>query len=170
MSATAPASRTRPLPPPPEGAAAELRTWLKSRREALKARYFKRPDPQKTLEDYAALVDELLQRLWAQSGIDPGAALVAVGGYGRGALYPHSDVDVLVLLPDGRQPDAAMENFVHLLWDVGLEPGHSVRTATECAEEAAKDVTVDTSLIESRLVAGDAALLQAMDTRLRSQR
>jgi [protein-PII] uridylyltransferase len=170
MSATAPASRTRPLPPPPEGAAAELRTWLKSRREALKARYFKRPDPQKTLEDYAALVDELLQRLWAQSGIDPGAALVAVGGYGRGALYPHSDVDVLVLLPDGRQPDAAMENFVHLLWDVGLEPGHSVRTVTECAEEAAKDVTVDTSLIESRLVAGDAALLQAMDTRLRSQR
>ncbi len=97
-------------------------------------------------------------------------ALVAVGGYGRGLLFPHSDVDVLVLLPDGRTPDASVERFVGMLWDCGLEPGHSVRTVTECAEEAAKDVTVDTSLLEARLVAGNAGLVAKLAERLKAQR
>ncbi len=101
---------------------------------------------------------------------DPAFALVAVGGYGRGALYPNSDVDVLVLLPDARAPDASIEGFIGTLWDSGLEPGHSVRTVSECVDEAAKDVTVDTSLIEARLVAGNAALLAGLEQRLRERR
>src|SRR5512132_1680979 len=113
---------------PDVGTANELRTWLKARREELKARYFKRPDPLSTLESQAHLVDQVLQQLWSKTISDPGIALVAVGGYGRGALFPHSDVDVLVLLPDGRTPDAAVEGFIHALWDIGLDPGHSVRT------------------------------------------
>jgi [protein-PII] uridylyltransferase len=112
----------------------------------------------------------LLQDLWRQTVNDPKAALVAVGGYGRGALFPHSDVDVLVLLPDGRQPDASIERFIGALWDSGLEPGHSVRTIAESVEEAAKDVTVDTSLMESRLIAGDAALLEGLNGKLRARR
>ncbi len=156
-----------PLPPfvVPGG-----RAWIKAHREELKARYYRRPDPHRTLAAHAAAVDQLLQRLWAEHITDPAVALVAVGGYGRGALFPHSDVDVLVLLPDARTPDASIERFVGALWDSGLEPGHSVRTVGECVEEAAKDVSVDTSLLEARLVAGDARLLEALEVRLRARR
>jgi [protein-PII] uridylyltransferase len=155
---------------PVEAASPDLRAWLKARREDLKARYFKRPDPHHTLAAQAALVDQVLQQLWARHVHDPEVALVAVGGYGRGALFPHSDVDVLVLLPDGKKADAAIEDFIHTLWDIGIEPGHSVRTVSECVEEAGKDVTVDTSLIESRLVAGNPALLAGLEERLRERR
>jgi [protein-PII] uridylyltransferase len=101
---------------------------------------------------------------------DPAVALVAVGGYGRGMLFPHSDVDLLVLLPDGHEHDGDIERFVGLLWDCGLEPGNSVRTVAECLEEAAKDVTVDTSLLESRPVAGNRALVAELDRRLSGRR
>ncbi|HUP98504.1 MAG TPA: nucleotidyltransferase domain-containing protein, partial [Usitatibacter sp.] len=151
-------------------ATAELRTWLKARREEQRVQYFKRPDPAVTLAQNAALVDTALQELWTRTIDDATIALVAVGGYGRGALFPHSDVDVLVLLPDGRAPDAQVEHFIHALWDMGLEPGHSVRTVSETVEEAIKDITVDTSLIEARLIAGDAAVLLELDARLRSER
>jgi len=81
-------------------------------------------------------------------------------GYGRGTLYPYSDVDVLVLLPD-QASDAArarVEELVGVLWDIGLEIGHSVRTIAGCSEEASRDVTVQTTLLESRLVAGNRKL------------
>jgi len=149
---------------------AELRAWIGAQREALHRKYLRKPDAHATLAAHAAVTDELLRRLWRDSIDDPHIALVAVGGYGRGALFPHSDVDVLVLLPDGRAPDASIERFVGELWDCGLEPGHSVRTIAECVEEAAKDVTVDTSLLEARLVAGDAGLLATLDQRLRARR
>src|SRR5690349_10471557 len=156
--------------PASRGPAGELRAWIQQRREELKRAYFKRPDPHANLAANAAAVDEMLGRLWRETVDSPRAALVAVGGYGRGALFPHSDVDVLVLLPDGATPDASIERFVGALWDCGLEPGHSVRTVSECSEEAAKDVTVDTSLLESRFVAGDRSLLALLDTRLRERR
>ena len=168
MSATAPAAR-RPAPPS-ERDPADARRWIKARREELRNRYLRRPEPARVLVAHAALVDALLAKLWASCVKDPAVALVAVGGYGRGALFPHSDVDVLVLLPDGRAPDSEMERFVGLLWDCGLEPGHSVRTLTECLEEAGKDVTVDTSLLEARLVAGNAALVAQLETRLAKRR
>jgi [protein-PII] uridylyltransferase len=150
--------------------ASTSRAWIRARREDLKGRYFRRPDPHRDLAAHAAAVDQLLQQIWAEHVSDAHLALVAVGGYGRGVLFPQSDVDVLVLLPDGRKPDAAIERFIGALWDSGLEPGSSVRTVAECVEEAAKDVSVDTSLLEARLVAGDAALLEDMERRLREQR
>src|ERR1700682_2720606 len=160
-TATAAASRA---------SSAEARAWIKERREELKRRYFRRPDPHRTLAAHAAFVDQLLQRLWSESIADREVALVAVGCYGRGAPFPHSDVDVLGLLPDGRQPDASIERFIGALWDSGLEPGHSVRSVSESVEEAAKDVTVDTSLMESRVIAGDPALLEELNARLRKRR
>ncbi|HSQ71481.1 MAG TPA: nucleotidyltransferase domain-containing protein, partial [Rubrivivax sp.] len=82
-------------------------------------------------------VDTTLADLWAHTDLPPGAALVAVGGYGRGELFPHSDVDVLVLLPEA--PDEAMQaaasQFVTACWDIGVEPGSSVRTLSECLSE-----------------------------------
>ena len=100
--------------------------------------------------------------LWDRAGMPAGAALLAVGGYGRGELFPHSDVDVLVLLPPAsvRRPtttaptQAAIEGFITACWDIGLEIGSSVRTVDECVAEAERDVTVQTALLESRYLCG----------------
>ena len=99
-------------------------------------------------------------------------ALVAVGGYGRAELHPCSDVDLLVLVPApvGHSRARALEKLVAFLWDIGLEVGHSVRTVEECAEESAADVSVMTTLLEARLIAGDAQLLAAMRTALAPER
>jgi [protein-PII] uridylyltransferase len=148
----------------------ESRAWIKAQRETLNARYFRRPDSHRNLAAHAASVDMFLQGLWRDYVHDPDVALVAVGGYGRGALFPHSDVDVVVLLPDGTKPDASVERFIGALWDSGLEPGHSVRSVSESLDEAAKDVTVDTSLLESRLIAGNGKVLDELRERLRQRR
>jgi [protein-PII] uridylyltransferase len=132
------------------------------------------------LRGLARHVDATLSLLWHQQGLPeraPGATLVAVGGYGRGELFPHSDVDIVVLLPGassdehpGRDVVAA---FVTACWDIGVECGSAVRCVAECVEVAARDVTVQTSLLEARWVCGskrafDAlrqALAQALDAR-----
>ena len=94
-------------------------------------------------------------------------ALVAVGGYGRGELHPCSDVDLMLLLSDEDDAspadrDHAIEQFIAYLWDCGLEVGHSVRTVAQCAEEAEANITVATTLMESRLLVGPATLYQRM--------
>jgi len=105
------------------------------------------------------LVDHTLLALWQRTGMPEGAALLAVGGYGRGELFPHSDVDVLVLLPPAgaktvEAPLAAIEAFITACWDTGLEIGSSVRTVAECVVMAQSDVTVQTALLESRYLCG----------------
>ncbi|MBK1611977.1 [protein-PII] uridylyltransferase [Rubrivivax gelatinosus] len=110
------------------------------------------------LRALARHVDATLADLWTHAGMPPGAALVAVGGYGRGELFPYSDVDVLVLLPadvdGGDALRASVEGFITACWDIGLEIGSSVRTLDECQLEAARDITVQTALLESRLICG----------------
>ena len=125
------------------------------------------------LNRLSALADATLQILWQQAGLASPFALVAVGGYGRGELFPHSDVDVLVLLPDERahEQDRALqvriEEFIGGCWDAGLEIGSSVRTMSQCLTESEKDVTVQTSVLESRLVAGDSKLFGRLREHLR---
>ncbi len=120
------------------------------------------------LRQLSALADETLRALWNDAGFGNQLALVAVGGYGRGELFPHSDVDVLLLLPDPQDGDVAperLEAFIGHCWDAGLEIGSSVRTLGECLDEGAKDVTVQTSLLESRLITGDKKLYAAFRKR-----
>ena len=100
-------------------------------------------------------------------------ALVAVGGYGRGELHPCSDIDVLVLLPKSEHAavaTAASKRFLTFLWDIGLEVGHSVRTIDECQRESAADISVATTLIEARLLAGPELLFEAMRRALAPER
>ena len=112
-------------------------------------------------------VDQTLAALWQHAGMPDTAALVAVGGYGRGELLPFSDVDVMVLLPDSANPatdpalKAALEALITACWDTGLEIGSAVRTLSDCVDEARRDVTVRTALLESRPVAGDKRLFMA---------
>ncbi len=113
----------------------------------------------------AQMVDLVLRLAWErQLGAPSGAALLAVGGYGRGELHPHSDVDVLVLLAEaGAVPPEALEGFITFLWDLGLDLGSSVRTLAECIEEAERDITVATNLMEARHLAGEAALHRRLE-------
>lgn len=119
-----------------------------------------------TLGRLAKLADKLLVQLWRNAGFENGEALIAVGGYGRGELFPSSDVDVLVLLPNNviaeESPDlkAKLEAFIGSCWDSGLEIGSSVRNLKDCIDESEKDITVKTSLLESRLLAGSLGLYQ----------
>ncbi len=139
---------------------AAWRRQLAEGREELKTAFLAKPDVGKALERQSELVDRTLKAVWAETGQSGKPALIAVGGYGRSRLYPYSDVDVLVLLPD-RLDDAArgrVEELVGVLWDIGLEIGHSVRSIAECDEEARRDITVQTTLLESRLVAGNRRL------------
>jgi len=135
----------------------DWRQTLARGRAALKAAFGEHPDGTKALQRQCALVDEALRAIWSETGQSDGLALIAVGGYGRGLLYPYSDVDVLILLPDevGDSARAGVEALVGALWDIGLEIGHSVRTIGQCQDEARRDVTVQTTLLESRLVAGN---------------
>ena len=112
------------------------------------------------------LIDELLQRVWVHVLADDAdrLSLVAVGGYGRGELLPHSDIDLLILLPETERPKLAgrLEAFLTLLWDVGLEVGHSVRTVEDCVVQGERDITVATNLVEARLLCGSAELFGRM--------
>jgi [protein-PII] uridylyltransferase len=143
--------------------AAALRESLRAARHALHQRYTARSRPAHLLAAHAKLVDEHLRRAWRELEMPPSLALAATGGYGRGELYPRSDIDLLILLP--HDPDAALEQslqeLVQLLWDIGLEAGHSVRTVAECVAEAA-DITVQTNLLEARLLAGSPELFEEM--------
>ncbi len=113
----------------------------------------------------AKLIDSLLQRAWQRNmPEDTGAALVAVGGYGRGELHPSSDIDLMILV-ETKERDRLTENLEQLLtflWDIGLEVGHSVRSIAECVEEAKQDITVTTNIMESRMLAGNHNMLRQM--------
>ncbi|MBV2216058.1 MAG: [protein-PII] uridylyltransferase [Diaphorobacter sp.] len=130
------------------------------------------------LHRLSSLTDGLLCRLWDRAQLPEGMALVAVGGYGRAQLFPYSDVDVLLLLPDGMSvaaghagaaPCTPIETFIGSCWDAGLEVGSSVRSVAECLSEAAADVTVQTSLLEARLLCGNAALFDTFRQRYDAQ-
>ncbi|MGH8686447.1 MAG: nucleotidyltransferase domain-containing protein, partial [Burkholderiales bacterium] len=140
------------------------RASLLAGRAVLHESYVRDPSPRRLLRAHARLIDGLLRALWKSLGPVPGAALVATGGYGRGELFPHSDIDVLVLL--GREPSererAQLERLVGSFWDIGLEVGHSVRTVAECTEAAAGDITIQTALLEARYLAGRRALYREL--------
>ena len=137
-----------------EGKAALLDTFARARPTAAAAARLTRL--------LARHLDTTLTGLWRSAGMPAGAVLVAVGGFGRCELFPYSDVDVLVLLPEGGHEDAptrsATERFIANCWDCGVEIGSAVRTVPECVGEDARDVTVQTSLLESRRVCGDRQL------------
>lgn len=147
---------------------AALRTEVRARQAALQARYEADNDAEALLRQRCADVDEILCRLWESFSFPASIALAAVGGYGRGELYPASDIDLLILLPQAPSASTAekLERLVGGFWDIGLEIGHSVRTIPECLDEAARDITVQTALLEARLLTGNENLFATFRKRL----
>ena len=127
-------------------------------------RFYEGEDVRTLVNERARFVDRLLHFAWQHFEIGDIPALIAVGGYGRMELHPHSDIDVLILLP--AEPDAEMrhtlERFITFLWDLNLNIGHSVRTLQECLQLAAGDITIATNLLESRTLAGNRQLRTEM--------
>jgi len=150
-----------------------FREALRSASERLAER-FRRNDPVETLvADRTHVVDEVIIASWRYfaSELHETADLVAVGGYGRGELEPHSDIDLLVLLEGAtKNADEAIGRFFTFLWDIGLEVGHSVRTLDECVEQARDDVTILTTLMETRLLDGNGKLFAELPVRIGTDR
>jgi [protein-PII] uridylyltransferase len=153
---------------PPIASADLLKTLRQGLRDA-RATLFDRFDRDQSIVDLvharSATVDEALCTAWDHHvPAGQSAALVAVGGYGRGELHPSSDVDILILVaPQALEPlSEPLGDLVRFLWDIGLEVGASVRTVDQCVEAARNDVTVMTNLMEARLLAGPAILLEGL--------
>lgn len=143
------------------------RDTLNAARARLQERFTNNEAIEDLVRDQATLVDGILLRLWrTYLGQQYGSmALVAVGGYGRGELHPGSDIDVMLLVGKRKissEDKECIEQFLTVLWDIGLEVGHSVRTVKECVREAKNDITIATSLMESRLLHGDDQLFARM--------
>jgi [protein-PII] uridylyltransferase len=145
----------------------QLKQQLKADRQVVILAFQADGKPEKLLRSLRHSVDGVLARAWQEAQLPPGTALVGVGGYGRGELFPYSDIDLLILLQQA--PDATtqgkLEELVQLLWDLGLEIGHSIRTVDECMSESKADITVQTSLLEARLVCGNAELFAQLQQR-----
>lgn len=128
------------------------------------------------IDKFTWMIDELVCIVWnhyhAQCAKGKKVELIAVGGYGRGELHPKSDVDLLILLGDNDYDGISefVERFIRMLWDIGLEIGHSVRSNKDCIKEARGDITIMTNLLEARHLAGTDGLLSTLDAKIRGAR
>ncbi|MCB1760113.1 MAG: [protein-PII] uridylyltransferase [Gammaproteobacteria bacterium] len=150
-----------------------FRTFIKHGNQRLRELFDQGGAMIQLVKQRAGMIDFLLQQAWLRSIPEQSdAALVAVGGYGRGELHPGSDIDLLILLGDS-DPAPLEEPLSRLLtfcWDIGLEVGQSVRTVAECVSEAKQDITVITSLVEARLLCGPAPLFEGLKVAIGSDR
>ena len=153
-----------------------LRSDLKTQQASIEASFLQHKNAARLLKNQTQLIDKLLQTVWLQAAINKpssneACSLIAVGGYGRGELFPYSDIDLLILLPTAftEADNQKIEALIGLLWDIGLHVGHSVRTLPECIDEAKNDVTVQTNLLEARFLAGSKANFIAFNAAITAQ-
>ncbi|MCD6026621.1 MAG: [protein-PII] uridylyltransferase [Solimicrobium sp.] len=142
-----------------------LKEHLKTRHQRLTEEFSQnKKTPETLLHDICHSVDLALIEVWQALELPETISLISVGGYGRGELFPYSDIDILVLLPTAADEAlcAKLERLVQHFWDLGLEFGHSIRTIGECLQESKADITVQTGLLEARLITGNHSLFLAL--------
>ena len=137
---------------------------LSASRNHFDNRFLEGEDARSLVSEASQFADVILWHAWNQYDWDDDICLVAVGGYGRGELHPHSDIDLLILMRKdlSKKYRERIELFVTFLWDIQLKIGHSVRSLSQCIDEAKTDLTVATNLMETRLLCGNDKLLQQM--------
>lgn len=144
---------------------------------AIEAAFNARPlAARETIHAQAWLTDQLVTLVFRRVTAFFGAAerkftVIAVGGYGRGEMAPHSDVDLLFLTPspDGARAKERIEAMLYILWDLKLKVGHSSRTIADCLVLAREDNTIATALLEHRYIVGDATQAASLHRRLRRE-
>jgi len=114
------------------------------------------------IKERATFIDQFLKKIWQILIPEDIATLIAVGGYGRGELHPYSDIDLLILCDDIQNNQDALSSFVTLLWDLGFDVGHAIRTIEDCEAAGLEDVTTATNLLESRWLTGDYSRFEAL--------
>ena len=146
-----------------------LRGELNAQRAQVIGEFQSTGSVRRLLARLARVADRFVRQAAAQTQVIRFASVAAVGGYGRAELFPYSDVDLLIIPAQEPTPEQAakIESFVHMLWDMGLPIGHAVRTIEQCGQEASRDPTVMTSLLESRSVCGPRTLFAALQSELR---
>lgn len=155
-----------------------LQTALQSGREELEKRLLQKPSAGHEITlGYAFLTDQLIRVIhdYVTTHVYPVAnrtkaerlAIMAVGGYGRAEMAPHSDVDIAFITPMKRSPwcEQVIEAMLYLMWDLGLKVGHSSRTISDTMRMAKEDLTIRTALLEGRFLWGDQGVYEELRQR-----
>ncbi|MGZ5012000.1 MAG: [protein-PII] uridylyltransferase [Methylobacter sp.] len=148
----------------------QFKQLLKQKDTELRQKFNPHKSVSHLLKEKSDFIDEILSCCWRHflGEYARQLSLIAVGGYGRRELFPYSDIDIVVLLDsDDTSPyQEALADFFTFLWDIGLKPGQSVRTIKQCIEAAISDQTIITSLMENRLITGNAALHKTLNQQI----
>jgi [protein-PII] uridylyltransferase len=146
-----------------------IKALLEEEGALIREAHFTGADGGDVVQRRTALIDRVLREIHGRlSANSPLPALLAVGGYGRGELNPHSDIDIMFLCRSESDRQRSPE-LLYVLWDAGLDVGYSVRTIKECQSLAREDIKIRTSLLESRLIAGDPSLYDSFLRVMRSE-
>ena len=148
-----------------------FKTLLKQEKEKIQAWHRQGAGGREVIQAHTSLIDEVIRHLitvlvtlkpYSRSKILEEIALVAVGGYGRGEMNPYSDIDLLFLRREKltKTTDEYIQDLISIFWGIGMEIGHSCRTVKECVQLAREDMTIKTSMIETRLLIGHKGLYQ----------
>src|SRR6266513_1506546 len=168
-AARSPVDRSALLPP--------LKAALAKGRAEIQRRFETEGHAVRAVREQCFLIDQLIRVLYdvvtetVYPMPNPTAgeklAIVAVGGYGRGEMAPHSDIDLLFLLPYKQTPhtEQVVEYLLYLLWDLGLKVGQATRSVADCLRYAKADLTIRTALLEARYIWGEQALYNELKQR-----
>jgi [protein-PII] uridylyltransferase len=146
---------------------------IRDQHDSMLARSDHLNDIEQIIYKKSELIDQIISKAWIHFITNhDDLALIAVGGYGRGELFPYSDIDLLILKKQGDSSEQkeAISKFITYLWDIGLEVGQSVRTINECIELAKTDLTIYTTLMETRILIGNEELYQILNKKLLNQK
>lgn len=137
-----------------------FRNALSAAKNHFDNRFLEGGEARALVQENAQFADIILHYAWHQQTWDDNISLIAVGGYGRGELHPHSDIDLLILMHRNKAEHyrERIEKFLAFLWDIQLQIGHSVRSISQCIVEAKADITVATNIMETRLICGNPSL------------
>jgi len=163
------------------GVLAVLKQTLADGRAEVRRRFEAGAPALEVLRAHAFLIDQILRiafddtiaHVYRRSNPTAGErlSLVAIGGYGRGELAPHSDIDLLFLFPYKQTPwgEQVAEHILYLLWDLGLKVGHATRSIDDCIRLSKGDITIRTSLLEARWIWGERDLYDQLRDRFRKE-
>ncbi|MEK7250551.1 MAG: DUF294 nucleotidyltransferase-like domain-containing protein, partial [Bacteroidota bacterium] len=150
-----------------------LKNFIAARTQEIAAGHHAGAGSFATCSSLTAMMDEAILLAYQEiSSQQNQIAILAIGGYGRGELCPKSDVDVMVLADDAKNKESAAriaKQFLHLLWDTGIDVGHSVRTVKEAMALNGKEIDSWASMLESRFLCGNEALAQSFFVEMRRQ-